>query len=405
MDKTMPQHPEARAAKKIDVTNRLAEVTQRVYLEAGQATPKDVAALNEAFSPDGAAPTRYTLLYGDVHGHTVLSDGAVEPEDFFEKLRNRMDFCVLTDHDHGGLWRDTLYGEKWRKMQTLGKKYTEPGVFSALVGYERDSYPWYDNMIVYFGDHDHPMLEGAVRGETNAAELEAWLAREDLFLAPHDTTALTCSTDFSRRPPQLMPHGIELYSRGDCAEYFDHPLNVYSSVRGGSWQDALAAGAHPAAIAGSDDHDGNGGVDLPERGFPCRYPGMTAVYAKENTPAAIFAALRARRCYAFMGPGRIAVDFRINGHLMGARITEPANAPGRRVYWKIESETPPVRVTLVKNGRDHFVNKGERPAYCSFVDYERQQPEDCYYLRVELADGRMAWTSPCWVAAEPCGKE
>lgn len=397
MDKTMPRHPEATAAKKIDVTNRLAEVTQTVYKNAGEDAPADREALAEAFGSGDTPPLPYTLLYGDVHGHTVLSDGSVQPEDFFEALRSRMDFCVLTDHDHGGLWHDTLYGEKWRRMQALGKQYTEPGVFSALVGYERDSYPWYDNMVVYFADHSHPMLEGAVRGETTAAELAGWLAREDVFLAPHDTTSLSCSTDFTRRPPQLMPHGIELYSRADCAEYFDHPLNRCSSMRGGSWQDALAAGAHPAAIAGSDDHNGMGGTDMPGLGFPARYPGMTAVYAAENTPAAIFEALKARRCYAFMGPGRVAVDFRVNGQPMGSLLTEAAGAPGRVLFWQIESETPLAKVTVVKNEQDYYVSRGESIAQCRFVDYERQQPEDRYYLRVELADGRMAWTSPCWV--------
>lgn len=400
MDHTMPRHPEATAAKKIDVTNRLPEVTQAVYLDAGQDTPAHRDALAEAFGTGSVAALPYTLLFGDMHGHTVLSDGGVEPETFFENLRQRVDFCVLTDHDHGGLWHDTLYGEKWQRMQALGRQYTEPGVFSALVGYERDSYPWYDNMIVYFGDHEHPMLQGAVRGETNAAELAAWLAREDVFITPHDTTALTCTTDFTRRDASLMPHGIELYSRGDCAEYFDHPLNVYSSMRGGSWQEALAAGAHPAAIAGSDDHGGTGGADLPELGFPKRYPGMTAVYAAENTPAAIFAALKARRCYAFMGPGRITVDFRINGQLMGAAMTEPRDAVSRSVYWHIESDTPLAKVTLVKNERDYFVSKGERIACCAFFDYEKQLPEDRYYLRVELADGRTAWTSPCWVKTD-----
>ena len=400
MDLTMPQHPEARAAKKIDVTNRLPQATRSVYLDAGQDTPADHAALEQAFAAGRLPPPPFRLLYGDIHGHTVLSDGGVQPEVYFENMRARMDFCALTDHDHGGVWRDTLYGEKWLQMQALGKKYTRPGVFSALVGYERDSYPWYDNMIVYFADHEHPMLDGAVRGETNAAELSAWLARDDVFIAPHDTDFRTCSTDFTRRPPQLMPHGIELYSRGDCAEYFDHPLNVYGSVRGGSWQDALAAGAHPAAIAGADDHNGMGGADMPGLGFPGRYPGMTAVYAAENTPAAIFEALRARRCYAFMGPQRIGIDFRINGALMGAALTEAPDAPGRTVYWSIESETPLAKVTLVKNGQDYYISRGESIACCHIIDYERQQPEDCYYLRAELADGRMAWTSPCWVKTE-----
>ena len=31
------------------------------------------------------------------------------------------------------------------------------------------------------------------------------------------------------------------------------------------------------------------------------------------------------------------------------------------------------------------------------LDYEWESPCDVYYLRVELQDGRLGWTSPIWV--------
>ena len=71
MDKTMPRHPEARAAKKIDVTNRLAELTQLVYLDAGQDTPADRQRLAEGFGNGELPPPPGVLLFGDVMLHAV----------------------------------------------------------------------------------------------------------------------------------------------------------------------------------------------------------------------------------------------------------------------------------------------------------------------------------------------
>ena len=33
-------------------------------------------------------------------------------------------------------------------------------------------------------------------------------------------------------------------------------------------------------------------------------------------------------------------------------------------------------------------------------DYERESETDCYYLRVELEDGRFGWSSPVWVSRD-----
>lgn len=65
----------------------------------------------------------------------------------------------------------------------------------------------------------------------------------------------------------------------------------------------------------------------------------------------------------------------------------------------MESKIAPKKITVVKNNRDYYVSRKESNDSCVFIDYERQHLEDWYYLRVELEDGRMAWTSPCWVKA------
>lgn len=391
----LPQNPEAIPAKNVDWTHRMREMTDVVYGESATAE-RDKAIAQNLITQYPAEDDGRKVYFGEMHGHTFLSDGNIEPEVYFENLIGRgLDFCALTDHDHGGMWKDTLYTSKWDRLRELIAKYYTPGKFTTILGYERDSYPWYDNMAVYFKDPTSDILKSAHLGETNAAELASWLKRDDLFIGPHDTNSITCSTDFTRRPLELMPHGFEIISRGDCAEYFDHPLNVCSCTRGGNLQDALAVGAHLAVYAGSDNHDGYNAVDLPNLGFPLRYPGMTGVWAKENTMDGIFEALKSRHTYAYMGPEPITIDFKVNEQRMGSIIEEPSYALARTIFFSVESKVPVKKVTVVKNNQDYFI--AHRSNGFRFIDYERVLPEDWYYLRVELEDGRMAWTSPCWV--------
>ena len=63
------------------------------------------------------------------------------------------------------------------------------------------------------------------------------------------------------------------------------------------------------------------------------------------------------------------------------------------------------RVTLVKNCRNVVTYFSRGCDFCdSILDYKQETPCDCYYLRVELTDGRFGWTSPIWVeGAVSCG--
>ena len=158
---------------------------------------------------------------------------------------------------------------------------------------------------------------------------------------------------------------------------------------GGCWQDALNRGARMGCIGASDDHRLKNGVVSDEFAGPCAWPGITGVLAEENTQASIFRALKARRCYGFMG-GRMWIDFRVNGHYMGEEF---ATDEDRRIYFNVRADAPIRKIMIVKNCRDYlFVRQGEQMVF----DYEWENPTDFYYLRVELQDGRLGWTSPVW---------
>ena len=401
-------HPNKYRAKRYDTPNRSQAFTDTVYSGASGAPSALWAQMNAAQRSLDPPPPALIPLVGEMHGHTNLSDGRPDVDTYFRNIRDiaKLDFAVLTDHDHGGVGKPELWvgsPSKWDLIREKAIEYRVPGKFSTLLGYERDSYPFYNNLVLYFRDDDAQMVRGDRDGEFTEDELRALLARDDVIACPHDTYSLTSNADFNALPTDLITPYIEVISRGDAAEYMGNPAwNEAACCEGGFWQDALRRGAKMCVIGGSDDHSGMNGRVNESLPYPHRYPGVTGVWATENTPAAIFEALKADRTFAYMMGefdgamrGRMEIDFRINGHYMGETITRPESRD-LHVYYNVKTDIPIKMVTLVKNCRNYV---SLRTASELILDYNQEMPTDCFYLRVELTDGRFGWTSPVWVEA------
>ena len=91
--------------------------------------------------------------------------------------------------------------------------------------------------------------------------------------------------------------------------------------------------------------------------------------------------------------GKITIDFRINGHWMGEQFEVDIDDE-LTIWYNIVADAPIKKVTVVKNLQDYCIIK--HPS-ALFFDYKHEKQEDCYYLRIELNDGRFAWTSPIWI--------
>lgn len=391
-------HPERKQAKRFDMPGRSAAFTDIVYSGTDGSWDK-IRGDQSVRLPE---PPQYQVYFGELHGHTNLSDGGPSIDDYFTGLRDKaeLDFGALSDHDHGGVGKPELWDAgKWELTKQKVREYYEPGKFTTILAYERDSYPFYNNLVIYYRGGDGEMLRGVRDGEITREELHRWLAREDLVLVPHDTNILSSGADFLAMDMDDMVPIIQVYGRSSsCTEYMGDPLAILlgDDCEGGHWQDALKRGARMGCIACSDDHGGNGG--LVTGTFPYGCPGITGVWAESNTREAIFDALKARRCYGYMGgqngrAGRVTVDFRIDGHYMGEEITVSGDPS---IYYKIQADVPVETVTVVKNCRDYLILRRKNEQL--FYDYRQEQESDCYYLRVKLADGRQAWTSPIWVS-------
>lgn len=393
---------ERKEARRYDTPMRSSYFTNIVY--SGGKTENAPQKMREFMQSCTPEPPIYSIYFGEMHGHTNLSDAQPDIDTYFTVAKNiaKLDFCAVTDHDHGGVHSTELWDKtKWSKIQNAVDAYDEPGKFTTILAYERDAYPWYNNLVIYFNSHDKEITKGSINGEITKEELSHFLSRDDVLVVPHTTSFLDSGCDFSKIPLELMTPMIEVYSRWGTDEYFGNPNPVRIACRGGFWHDALKKGAKMGCICGSDDHESMPGMIMGEArniNLKYRYPGLTAVLAKDNTLPSIFEALKARRCYGLMG-GRIYIDFRIDGHYMGEEFSTEDDE--RSIYFNISADKPIRRIALVKNCEDymHFDRLPNTPNKYDqlLIDYAEKGAEDYYYLRVELEDGRYAWTSPIWV--------
>ena len=106
----------------------------------------------------------------------------------------------------------------------------------------------------------------------------------------------------------------------------------------GTYQSALDSGIHIGAIASTD------GWSL----MPARYgDGLMACLAGELSRDGLWEAFKARRVYGVTGD-RIGLDFRLNGHPMGSRVTA---AGKRRIAVNVIGSDAIDRIEILKNGR------------------------------------------------------
>ncbi len=376
---------------------RSLEYTQEVYGGSEGKIPR-LGEIERAYLP---GPSEYTVRFGEIHGHTGLSDGWGDLDAYFVAARDlaRLDFCAVTDHDHGGVGRDELWVEKWKHIQQKVAEYHDEGQFVTILGYERDSFPYYPNMNLYFREGRADMVRGAQDGEITYDELAALAARDDVLFIPHQISQVEVGVNWKAVPMELMPPVAEMYSKWGASEFLGNPRPIRSAARGNFWIDALERGAKVGCIAGSDVHSPFPGLRV-HSGGNLRHdePGIAAVLTKELTREAIFEAIRERRCYACEG-ARITLDFRVNGAVMGREIADQGN-PERALYVCVQAPLPIETVTIVKNGQDHFIYtlNGAMARHESMViDLEAERDTDYYYIRVTQSDGRRAWSSPVWV--------
>ncbi|MBI1353741.1 MAG: DUF3604 domain-containing protein [Acidobacteria bacterium] len=294
-------------------------MTRRDLMKGAALSPAMASAQPQAPEPS----TSYQNFFGDLHNHNEVGYAQGTLERSFEVARNHLDFYAFTPHSYwpdvgrydGKIEHKWLNGfivaeARWPEVVELARKYDEPGTFATILGYERHGAAEGDYHILF------PDLAGDYELIEDLAELQAFAKKRGCLMIPHHPSNRLGHRGIAAASidPEVSPV-LEIHSEWGCAEHDRAPHPYKRHTEGGrwtrhTWQRFLAEGHRLGAIASSDDH----------LGYPGAYrEGLCAVKCKELTREAIFDALRNRRCYAVTGD-RIALDFSLNGRIMGSGL-------------------------------------------------------------------------------------
>jgi len=330
-------------------------------------------------------PPPFRVYWGDIHGHTSISDGLGEnASDYFAFGRDvaDLDVCALTDHGHFD----------WPQTVDAVRSFYEPGRYVTLLAQEAGAGP--DHLNIYHRHDDTPHIDGWTRQYDRFFEMvyaQYNRERPTVAVGPHH---FTYDRGDDRYPFGLFDtrtaRFVEVYSSHGTSEYPGNPRPCHGARDQRKFmQWGLAQGLRFGVIASSDNHDSH-----PGRSIWGHYPGgLVAFLAPELTREAIWDALWNYRTYA-AGFDRIYLEFTVDGHPMGSDV--PVSDTCRIQYYAI-GRTDHVTTTLIRNNAELRVATASDGVIDVSFDDTPPPGRSFYYLRVVQDNGERAWSTPIWV--------
>jgi len=332
------------------------------------------------------------IRFGDLHGHSNLSDGTGTPEDYFRYARTAagLDFVSLTDHDHWGIPFLDARPELRARIRRAAEAAHEPGHFVTLHGYEWTSWLYGHRHVLYFDDGGGPWMSSLSPEFETPEQLWAALRGKPAMTLAHHSAGGPIATDWSIPPdPELEPL-TEVVNVHGSSEAPDSPGPIYAPVAGNFVRDALNRGYALGFVGSGDSHDGHPGLAH----IGSASGGLAAVVAEDLTREGLRRALQDRRTYATNGP-RILLDVKLAGHAMGRSLAVASLGDEPGLVVDVVGTAELDRVDIVRSGAVVASAEGEgRSDLLISYPVRALRAGEYVYVRVVQRDGGAAWSSP-----------
>lgn len=319
------------------------------------------------------------IVWGDLHGHSQLSDGTGTPDDYFWYARDvaALDVVSLTDHDHWGMRFLDQSPDAWESIQDTANRFHEPGRFVTLPGYEWTNWLHGHRHVLYFDDESPKILSALDPSYETPAQLWEGLQGEPALTLAHHSAGGPVSTNWDFVPDPSIEPVTEIVSVHGSSEAPDSPQPIYSAVPGNFVRDVLDRGLQFGFVGSGDSHDGHPG--LAHLAGPSG--GLAAIFSEQLTRDGILEALRDRRVYATNGP-RIWLRVWLDDENDELRFAVAGTAPIGRV-------------DIIRDGGVIEALDAEgRLEWSQTLALEALAKGDYVYVRVVQVDGGAAWSSP-----------
>ena len=323
----------------------------------------------------------YRVYFGNLHSHTGFSDGIGVPEYAYDYARYtaELDFLAITEHsnlyDH---YLDWDKSRKWREIQEIAEAKTEEDTFLALYGAETTWYNQFGHMNTYNMD----FFINAYETKFNDIPTYYELVKRYPDSIQQWNHPWSCG---NRHLDGFAPYDPEL----DKVMHMLEINTIESKELGGLYYyvKALDLGWHIAPVGSQDNHHGQWGTENTLR---------TGVLVDRLTEEHFFDAVRRQRVY-FTSALFLQVWFRVNGAIMGSRISETEMLSFDIVAsYRRETGQRIVRAEII--GEQGIVlHSVECKELELRLQFELPSGQRYYFVKVYQEDGEFAATAPVWV--------
>ncbi len=341
----------------------------------------------------------YRIYRGDTHRHTEFSmdgnnDGSLYQTYRYALDAASLDYLLVSEHNFSG-GPDKPY-INWVLQQAVDV-FSVSGRFQPFYGYERSvRYPdGHRNILLpERGIPTLPILPEESNHTSGAGRLYEYL-RGNGGIAISHTSATGMGTDWRDNDPEVEPL-VEIF-QGDrvSAEYEGAPLAADRDRPTGQ-----AGGFEPAGFVWNAWAKGYKlGVQVASDHLSTHYS-YACTIAEEFTREGLLDAMKQRHNYG--ATDNIVLDYRLeaNGreHLQGDIV----NVDGPfQLTVKVLGTTAIRQVDIIKNQEFVYTRQNLPQDFeFEFEDNQKAAGEDYYYVRVQQADGNLAWSSPIWITTE-----
>ena len=228
-------------------------------------------------------PKRWRWFKGDLHAHTVTSDGVLTlPELAQHARRHGLDYLAITDHN---------------QMVTAAELPRLPGL-TLIPGLEWTHYQGHANFLGLEKPYDEPFYTNTVA--EMQSRFETAHARGAVITINHPFEAC-CVFRFEM---DTLPF--------DCLEIWNGPMRESNLKALALWQSLLVAGRKIVACGGSDYH----------RDQPFQFLGgpTTCLYAASPSPADLLSALKQGHAYITFAPGGPTLEMTAGEAILGDSV-------------------------------------------------------------------------------------
>ncbi len=332
------------------------------------------------------------LLRGEFHRHTEFTshrDGDGMLEDAWRYALNAADMDWMGDGDH-------LNGSNHEYMWWIIQKQTD-------LHHNRDRFVpvhSYERSVVYPSGHRNVIMpKRGIRplpiagqqfgteegGSPDTKNLYAYLRHFGGMCASH-TSATNMGTDWRDNDPEVEPV-VEIYQgHRHNYEHFGAPRSPTEATQIGGYQpkgfiwNAFDKG-YKLGFQSSSDHVST-------------HWSYAIVLTDDQSRQGIIDAFKKRHCYA--ATDNIVLDVRSGDHLMGD-IFKTTDRPSLKI--KALGTAPIAKLYVVRDNKYVFSTepKTDRVELTYADDDAKPGETHYYYVRVEQADGNLAWASPMWI--------